>query len=183
MSPTSRPRSRTCRRFPSAEAEVRRIQEQDLELLNRLQPIWSSHEYAKRLAAQHRGEMVHVVAWDGAVPVGRGMVLFPAHEEWSIFAHRERCAEVRDVAVKPSHRRRGIAARMMGVLEGAARQSGMPRIGLSVSLSDDAAPARAVYQALGYRHAHGPMISSVNLDGDAGPIPVGGVLTFLVKEL
>jgi hypothetical protein len=53
--------------------------------------------------------MVRVVAWDGAVPVGRGMVLFPAHAEWSLSTHRERCAEVRDVSVVPSHRRRGIA--------------------------------------------------------------------------
>lgn len=89
------------------------------------------------------------------MPVARGMVPFPAHAEWSISGLRERCAEVRD--------------------------AGTGRIGLSVSADDG--PARALYEALGYRHAHGPMISSVNLDGDDGPIPVGAVLTYLVKDL
>lgn len=122
-----------------------------------------------------------MVAWDGAMPVARGMVLFPAHAEWSISGLRERCAEVRDVSVVPSHRRRGIARSMMAQMERAARDAGTGRIGLSVSADDG--PARALYEALGYRHAHGPMIASVNLDGDDGPIPVGAVLTYLVKDL
>jgi GNAT superfamily N-acetyltransferase len=183
MPPTRRLRWRTCPRCPSAEIEIRRIEDHDLESLNRLLTIWSSREYAKRLAAQRRGEMVQVVAWDGAVPVGRGMVLFPAHEEWSISALRQRCCEVRDVSVVPSHRRRGIARSMMELLERAARGADAGRIGLSVGLAEDDAPARALYEALGYRHAHGPMTTSVNLDGDEGPIPVGAALTYLVKDL
>jgi GNAT superfamily N-acetyltransferase len=163
--------------------DVRRLTAAELDRLNGLLPIWSGHEYAKRLAAQGRGELLQVVAWDGAVPVARGMVLFPSHAEWSISALRERCAEVRDVSVVPSHRRRGIARSMMAEMERAARGAGSRRIGLSVSLGHDDAPARALYEALGYRHAHGPMITSVNLDGDEGPIPVGAVLTYLVKDL
>lgn len=163
--------------------DVRRLAAAELRLLDRLLPIWSRPEYAKRLAAQDRGELVQVVAWDGVVPVARGMVLFPAHAEWSISALRERCAEVRDVSVVPSHRRRGIARSMMVQMERAAREAGAGRIGLSVSLGEEDYPARALYEALGYRHAHGPMITSVNLDGDEGPIPVAGVLMYLVKDL
>ena len=73
MPPTRRLRWPVYRRFPSAEIEIRRIEDHDLESLNRLLEIWSSREYAKRLAAQRRGEMVQVVAWDGGVPVGRGL--------------------------------------------------------------------------------------------------------------
>lgn len=51
-----------------------------------------------------------------------------------------------------------------------------------MALDDDAEPARALYDVLGYRHAHGPFVSSANLAGDDGPIAVGGVLTYLVKE-
>jgi GNAT superfamily N-acetyltransferase len=183
MPPTRKLRWPVFRRSPSAEIEIRRIEDQDLESLNRLLTIWSSREYAKRFAAQRRGEMVQVVAWDGAVPVGRGMVLFPTHEEWSISALRERCCEVRDVSVVPSHRRRDIARSMMELLEHAARGAGAVRIGLSVGLAEDDAPARALYEGLGYRHAHGPMITSVNLDGDEGPIPVAAPLMYLVKDL
>lgn len=58
----------------------------------------------------------------------------------------------------------------------------MLRIRLSVGLDDEAAPARALYDVLGYRHAHGPFVSSTTLAGDDGPIAIGAVLTYLVKE-
>jgi GNAT superfamily N-acetyltransferase len=162
---------------------VRLLDEDDIEALNRELPAWSSAEYARRLRAQHRAQMVQAVAWEGDVPVGRGMVLFPGHEEWSVSAEREGCAEVRDVWVAPGHRRKGIARALMGVLERAARDAGMSRIGLAVSLEDGAAPARALYDVLGYRQAHGPFVSSTDLAGDGGPIAVGAVLTFLTREL
>ncbi len=160
-----------------------RLREEDLEALNRSLPLWSSVEYGLRLQAQRRFHLVQVVAWDGELPVGRGMVLFPEHEEFSTSAVREGCAEVRDVFVSPDHRRRGVARAVMKALEEAARQNGVRRIGLSVALDDDAAPARALYDRLGYRHAHGPYVTSGALQGDEGPFPVGAVLTFLVKEL
>jgi GNAT superfamily N-acetyltransferase len=127
--------------------------------------------------------MVHVVAWTAEVPIGRGMVLFPEHEEYSTSAVRESCAEVRDVFVVAERRREGIARAIMTAVEGATRDRGFARIGLTVSTSDDAEPARRLYDAIGYRHAHGPFISSGNLRGDDGPIPVGAVMTYLVKEL
>ena len=127
--------------------------------------------------------MVQVVAWDGDVPVGRGMVLFPEHDEFSASAVREGCAEVRDVFVIPTHRGRGIATAMMASLEAAAREHGMRRIGLSVGLDDAALPARILYERLEYQRAHGPFLTSANLLGEDGPIPVGAVLIYLVKDL
>ena len=150
--------------------------------MHRALPVWSSGEYARRLNAQRRGELVQAIAWLGSEPIGRGMVLFPGHEEYSISALRERCAEVRDVFVAAEQRRRGVASAMMAALETAAWDAGMVRVGLSVSLSEDAAPARALYARLGYLHAHGPYVSSTNLDGDDGPIPVGAVMTYLVRK-
>jgi hypothetical protein len=52
-----------------------------------------------------------------------------------------------------------------------------------VGLDDGAEPVRALYDVLGYRHAHGPFVSSANLAGDDGPIAVGAIFTYLVKEL
>jgi len=163
--------------------EVRRLREEDLGALNRSLPLWSSVEYDRRLQAQRRFHLVQVVALEGGVPVGRGTVLFPGHEEFSASAVREGCAEVRDVFVASGHRRRGVARAVMKALEEATRQSGMRKIGLSVALDDDAAPARALYDRLGYRHAHGPYVTSGVLQGDDGPFPVGAVLTYLVKDL
>jgi len=127
--------------------------------------------------------MVQVVAWSGDLPTGRGMVLFPEHDEFSASAVREGCAEVRDVFVAPGHRNRGQATAIMAVLEDAARGQGKGRVGLSVGMDDAALPARLLYERLGYRHAHGPFLMGATLLGEDGPIPVGSVLNYLVKDV
>ncbi len=147
-------------------------------------PAWNSTEYAKRLAAQERGELVQVVAWMNERPVGKAMVLFPGYDEYSVSAEREGCGEIRDVAVAPEARRLGVATAMIASLEAAVRQRGLPRIGLTVALAADDAPARDLYAKLGFAVAHGPFITSTNLyDDDGRPIHVGAVLSYLTKSL
>jgi GNAT superfamily N-acetyltransferase len=146
--------------------------------------VWNAQEYAQRLQAQDRGQLVEAIAWFGDVPGGRGMVLFPEHEELSTSAVREGCAEVRDVFVTRPRRRLGVATALMRTLEDAVRDREMSRVGLAVALDDDAAPARALYERLGYVHAHGPFVSSSDLLGDDGrPVAVGAVMTYLVRDL
>jgi GNAT superfamily N-acetyltransferase len=152
-----------------------------VEALDRDLPAWSSAVYPRRLQQQRRLQMVQVVAWRDAVPLGRGMVLFPEHEEYSESAARERVAEVRDVFVRDDARRIGAASAMMRALEDEARTAGFPRVGLAVSLDEEAAAARALYERLGYRHAHGPFVTSATLEGEDGDRVVGAVLTYLVK--
>lgn len=65
----------------------------------------------------------------------------------------------REVQVVPEHRRRGVATALMHAVEAASRERGMNRIGLAVARDEDAAPARALYERLGYRFAHGPFIA------------------------
>ena len=168
---------------PPASYRVLRLVADDLETLNRRLPVWNSREYQRRLLAQERGELVETIGWFGDVPGGRGMVLFPEHEEFSTSAMREGCAEVRDVFVSRQRRRLGVATALMEALEDAVRERGMARVGLSVSLDEEAAPARVLYERLGYAHAHGPFVSSTDLLRDDGPVAVGAVMNYLVKEL
>ena len=163
--------------------EVRRIAAGDIDALNDRLSLWNASEYGKRLIAQDRLQLVQAVAWFDGLPVGRGMVLFPEHEEFSASAVREGCAEVRDVFVVRPRRRLGAATQVMSALEVAVREQGLRRVGLAVGLDDDAAPARALYERLGYRHAHGPFVSSANLIGDEGPVAVGAVMDYLIKDL
>jgi GNAT superfamily N-acetyltransferase len=136
------------------------------------------------LVAQERGELVQIVAWRGDRPVGKAMVLFPGYEEYSVSAERELCGEIRDVAVEPDARRLGVATAMIGSLETAVREQGLSRIGLSVAMGDDDAPARDLYAKLGYAMAHGPFITSTNLhDDDGRPIHVGATMAYLTKSL
>jgi GNAT superfamily N-acetyltransferase len=162
---------------------VRRIADGDLEALNTRLPLWNTNEYSRRLAAQDREQLVQAVALVEPLPVGRGMVLFPEHEEFSTSAVREGCAEVRDLFVARPRRRLGVATAIMSVLEDAARDHGMSRVGLSVALDEEAGPARALYEHLGYGFAHGPFVSSTDLIGDDGSVAVGAVMNYLVKDL
>jgi GNAT superfamily N-acetyltransferase len=146
-------------------------------------PSWSSAEYGRRLRAQEAWQLVQVVAWDEDVPVGKGHVLFPGHEQWSISAHRWNCPEVRDVFVAPGYRRRGIATAVMGELEDAVRDRGMSRIGLAVAQDEEAGPAQALYERLGYVVAHGPFVATTTLQADDGPKHVGAVFVYVTKEL
>jgi GNAT superfamily N-acetyltransferase len=163
--------------------EVRRIAAGDIDALNERLSLWNAGEYGRRLVAQDRLQLVQAVAWFDGIAVGRGMVLFPEHEEFSASAVREGCAEVRDVFVARPRRRLGVATELMSVLEEAVREQALPRVGLAVGLDDEAAPARALYERLGYHHAHGPFVSSTNLIGDEGPVAVGAVMDYLVKDL
>ena len=147
-------------------------------------PAWNSTEYAKRVSAQDRGELVQVAAWQGDRPVGKAMVLFPGHDEYSVSAEREGCGEIRDVSVEPDVRRLGVATAMIHTLEGATRKRGLSRIGLAVALAADDAPARDLYAKLGFAVAHGPFIASTILYLDDGrPMHVGAVMSYLTKSL
>ncbi len=125
-----------------------------------------------------------MVAWKDDRPVGKAMVLFPGHEEYSESAEREGCGEIRDVAVAPEARRLGVATAMIDLLEAATRERGITRIGLCVALADDDAAARGLYAKLGYTVAHGPFITSTDLYADdGGPIPVGAVMSYMTKAM
>ncbi|MGZ4148354.1 MAG: GNAT family N-acetyltransferase, partial [Actinomycetota bacterium] len=143
----------------------------------------NDREYRRRLGAQERGLLAQAIAWDGETPVGAAMVLFPGHDQWSISARRRRCAEVRAVEVTEHARRRGIATQLMAFLEREAAARGFERIGLTVSEGPEAIAARALYEGLGYRFAHGPFVSSATLDATEGPRPVYVVARYLVKSL
>jgi GNAT superfamily N-acetyltransferase len=127
---------------------------------------------------------VQVVAWKDERPVGKAMLLFPGHDEYSESAEREGCGEIRDVGVVEAERRRGVATALIDAIEEAAREHDVGRIGLTVAQGEDDAPARALYRKLGYRFAHGPFITSTDLfDDDGRPIHVGAVMSFLTKPL
>jgi GNAT superfamily N-acetyltransferase len=84
-----------------------------------------------------------VLAFDGDMPVG----LVNAIEGFSTFACRP-LVNVHDVVVAPSHRGRGIAARLFAGVEAIARERGACKLTLEVL--DGNAPARALYRRLGF---------------------------------
>lgn len=164
--------------------EVRRLTPADLDAFQATMPSWNAREYARRLANQERGLTVQLVAWAGAVAVGRAMLVFPGHPEWSASGFREGCPELRDVGVAEAWQRRGIGSRLIVASEDAARAAGFDRVGLAVGLDDGYEAARGLYERWGYAFAHGPFVQAARLEGDDGvPVPVAGVCVYLVKAL
>jgi ribosomal protein S18 acetylase RimI-like enzyme len=84
-----------------------------------------------------------VLAFDDDTPVG----LVNAIEGFSTFACRP-LVNVHDVVVLPSHRGRGIAARLFAEVEAVARERGACKLTLEV-LSGNRA-ARSLYEKLGF---------------------------------
>jgi GNAT superfamily N-acetyltransferase len=163
---------------------VRRLRHEDLASFQAGLPAWNGNEYADRLASQDRGLAVQLVAWAGEDAVGKAMVVFPGHVEWSESAFRETCPELRDLAVSDAWTRRGIGTALVAAAEREVRAAGFDRIGLGVGLEPSYGPARAMYERLGYRTAHGPFISAARLEDDEGrAVPVAGVCRYLVKVL
>jgi GNAT superfamily N-acetyltransferase len=164
--------------------EVRRLAPADLVAFQAGMPAWNATEYAKRLAYQQRGFAVQLLAWVRHEAACGAMLVFPGHPEWSPSAFREGCPEIRDLGVAAAWRRRGIATALIAAAEREARSAGFARLGLAVGVEDDAAPARSLYERLGYAFAHGPFVQAARLETDEGTaLPVAGVCTYLVKEL
>lgn len=167
-----------------ATHEVRRLRREELERFQTGLPAWNGTEYERRLGFQERGLAVQLVAWIGDDAVGKAMVVFPGHEEWSPSAYREGCPEIRDLEVSPAWTRRGVGTALIAAAEVEVRGSGFARIGLGVGLEPSYAAARSVYERLGYRAAHGPFIAAALLEDDDGvAFPVAGVCMYLVKDL
>lgn len=116
-------------------------------------PPWNRAEHAipAKLAVQPE---LFLVALDGEAVVGSVMGGYDGHRGW-IYA----------LAVKPSHRRRGIASALMHAIEQRLAAAGCGKLNLQVRASNSAVVA--FYEALGF--AVEPRVSMGKRLHGAGP--------------
>ena len=93
------------------------------------------------------GMRVLLVAREGGSIIGSAQLMCEAR------ANGRHRAEVQKVMVRPSHRRRGIAARLMDTIEAMARGRGVTLLFLDTS--DSHAGAREFYETLSYTYVGG----------------------------
>lgn len=141
--------------------EIRLMAPEEIEVVDRHLPL-------------HRLDQVGgewLVAWEDGRPVGH------AHIDW-----RVEPPVLQDVYVAESHRRRGVASKLSEAAEQLMRDRGFAQIGLDVDVEN--APARALYEKLGYRECGAPprhVSGTITLRGR--PFSFDAVLIDLVKDL
>jgi GNAT superfamily N-acetyltransferase len=112
----------------------------------------------------------YLIAWRGDEPIGHAHLALTDPPE------------VQDVAVRPEHRRRGVARALTAACEGEARERGYDRI--TVTVSEDNEASRALYRGLGYEDSGAPprrVVGTIMLR--TGPLDVDETLLVWSKRL
>ena len=114
------------------------------------------------------------MAWDGEEPIGH------AHIAWA--GTKLGVPEIQDVFVREDRRRQGVGVALTVAAEETAVARG--HRGISLSYGIDNAPAKRLYEKLGYRDAgiepqrvHGTIMLR------SGPFEVDDTLIYLIKDL
>jgi len=140
--------------------------------------------HQQRFKVQADGAGLYLAAWEDGAPVGYVLLHFkhpPHHASYERYPH---CAYVEALDVRPDHRRQGFALALMREAESRAQSSGAALVGLSVGV--DNAPARILYQKLGYQPTGVPdyPVSWRYLDPETGePKEEGETCSFWAKPL
>lgn len=142
------------------------------------------HMHRERFEVQTSGNGHYLVAWENRLPVGYVLLHFRHPPHHRSYEHYPDCAYVEALDVSPKHRRQGFGVELMREAEARARSHGASLIGLSVGVEN--APARALYEKLGYQPTEVPdyFVSWTYLDRDTGePKEEGEVCSFWAKQL
>ncbi len=146
---------------------VKPLTEDELALVDEHLPL-------HRLDQYRCGNSTYLIAWDEDVPVGHGHLAWPDEPG--------ELPELQDVFVPEQLRRRGIASAVTRAAEREAAARGFDRLSLTVGIGN--APARKLYERLGYRdtgrepeHIEG----TITIRGK--PLEVDDTLLFLEKPL
>ena len=121
------------------------------------------------LARLNQGDGFYLVAWAADVPLGH------------VHLALAQPAELQDMAVRPSHRRRGVGTALVRAAEHEARARGFDEVRLEVSVDDLA--AQTFYRKSGYRDAGLPIRRvKGRIELRTGPLEVDDNLRSLVKR-
>jgi ribosomal protein S18 acetylase RimI-like enzyme len=128
--------------------DVRPCTENDLEVLQARWPVPGQVHDAHYLR-QQEGSATYLVAWDGAEPVGSGMVQWRGCVMDNARASYPDGIEVNHLQVRPALRGRGAGTSLLLAAERMVRERGHDLIAVSVAAEN--ADAARLYQRLGYQ--------------------------------
>ncbi len=101
-----------------------------------------------RLARQHRGEVLYLIGWQGAVLAGHLLLVWTGPADEPVASAIAGCAELQDFVVRPDLRSRGLRGQMPAFAADLTRRREFRRLGLFVGLHNRC--ARALYARCGF---------------------------------
>jgi ribosomal protein S18 acetylase RimI-like enzyme len=110
----------------------------DLPALDRAIPTGRNDVHRSFLARQEAGDASYVVAWQGAEPVGSGVIRWGGQDP-----------EISNLHVPEPLRSQGIGAAIVRYAEDLVRERGFGRVSIAVGEANPR--AAALYERLGYR--------------------------------
>lgn len=139
--------------------------------------------FADRLARQHQGRGVLLVAWLGDRPVGDAYLLREPADVPKVRQYLPGVPQLDHLEVVGPLQRRGIGTALIHAGEDTARRLGDQRLALGVGLAN--VDARRLYERLGYADwGHGPVVGTWRAVRDDGtPVAVSQLIDMLVKHL
>jgi GNAT superfamily N-acetyltransferase len=139
--------------------------------------------FVDRLARQHQGRGVLLVAWLGDRPVGDLYLLREPADVPKVRRHLPGVPQLHHLEVVAPLQRRGIGTALIGAGEDTARWLGDEQLALGVGLAN--IHARRLYERLGYVDwGHGPVVGTWRAVRDDGiAVAVSQLIDMLVKHL
>jgi GNAT superfamily N-acetyltransferase len=165
----------------TAKVEIRPGSVADLGTL--VAVLGQRHFFTDRLARQHAGGGVLLVAWLDGRPVGDVFLAFEPADEPEVRRQLPGVPQLTHLEVVGPLWGRGIGTALIRAAEDTARQLGHQQLALGVGL--DNPKARRLYERLGYADwGHGTVVGTwVERDHDGPPVTLSEVCDMLVKRL
>jgi GNAT superfamily N-acetyltransferase len=155
----------------------------DAELPALVEALGERSFFADRLARQHQGRGVLLVAWLGDRPVGDVYLMREPTDVPKVRRYLPGIPHLDHLEVVGPLQRRGIGTALIGAGEDTARRLGDEQLALGVGLAN--VDARRLYERLGYVDwGHGPVVGTWRAVGDDGAaVAVSQLIDMLVKHL
>lgn len=120
----------------------------DLPALEHDLPSHGAELHARFLHRQRAGEATYLVAWSGPRPVGSGVIGWLGFPSAESRARLPGIPVIRNLAVPPPWRNRGVATALIRAAERRILERGQAQVGIAVGL--DNPDAARLYRRLGY---------------------------------
>ena len=127
--------------------DIRPCAPEDLTALDRHWPSGTVH--AAHLRAQESGSATFLVAWDGAEPLGSGMVQWSGPAGEAARTAYPGAVEINHLQVRPEHQGAGVGTALIGFAEQLVRDRGRHLVAVGVAVDNPG--AERLYTRLGYR--------------------------------